>query len=108
MKLEKYPVTTDRQEYKVKVSEERHSYFGKYLLARVYMLGKSKILKKDKWKMVNEYCVDRDNATYIGRYVELAKAAVQDYEDWVKEQERKQNAHINGVTEWNSWDGKVV
>ncbi|MBM7598245.1 hypothetical protein JOC34_000602 [Virgibacillus halotolerans] len=112
MYLDKFPVTTKRDEYRVILKERRDSLFGKFLHAEVYLRLPSRFTKKSKWKKVSGYAPLHKEGWwkdefYRGRYVELAKVAVKDYEDWLIEQEEKSRSHEQGIKDWKSWDGDM-
>lgn len=105
--LEKYPVTTDRQKYRVTITSFE-SFYEDYYKATVYVKRKSKLFKTDKWIKVSSttkesYHVD---STENG-FVELAKEAVIDYEKWLTEQEEIDLKFEKNKEQFSQWDGDM-
>jgi len=101
----KYPVITERGEYRVAIESGEGFVHDMFYFAFVQVKKKSLILRRMKWKTVNEYSVEKDR--FRGEYVKLAKLAVEDYEEMLDERLRREELHREGIEEWNNWDGKM-
>ncbi|EPZ47673.1 hypothetical protein [Alicyclobacillus acidoterrestris] len=105
VKLSKYPVTTIVGEYYVDLEDKYVTARLYNLVARVYVKRNSRFLK---WKLVYRTHTGWDKRNeWTGRYVEFAKLAVRGYEQMMVNQLRSQQAHNDGITQFERWDGVV-
>lgn len=105
--LEKYPVTTDRQKYRVTITSFE-SVYENYYKATVYVRRKSKLFKFNKWIKVyytnkEKYHVDNTE----NGFVELVKTAVNNYEKWLIEQEKINLKFEKNKEQFSQWDGDM-
>jgi hypothetical protein len=107
--IKKYPIITDKREYQVKI-KPHHNWDG--LTAIVYKVNHGFHFHKFRdVSIFNETVVNMHSDDFLSKYkynlVQLAKDAVNDYEEW-ETQENQDIAKLEqSVNEFETWNGKV-
>lgn len=116
--LFKYPVYSNRRgverEYRVDVGVEHEYSFGGLdrLYVRVFTRQRSRLPWREfKWVKVygrscNTLHHQEEFDEWNGRYVELAKDAVYEYESEILSDAESQRRREQGVVEFEQWDGR--
>lgn len=107
MKLEKFPITTKRQQYRVTI-KERNSLGEHVLLIKIYAKRKGMLRHVSKWIKLHESkfdpkYVENGVVTFKG----VAVIAVQDFEKYIDRLDSKDNKLRTAIVDWNNWDGKI-
>lgn len=110
--LEKYPVITDKDEYKVIIDIVALPLHDDTLKsayeAVVYKKEQTKILKRDKWVFINRLLKEADVVeNEKDGFINLAKEAIKNYEEKqynLSEEEKVVNARVK---EFIQWDGDI-
>jgi hypothetical protein len=103
MKLEKFPVIApDGTEYRVTITEEYDSLFGKYYEATVYVERINHRFFRFSRVHSRSYSFDSDD------FVTMARQVVDEVVRDRAEKEALFNAKASGVEAFRQWDGKIT
>ena len=110
--LKKYPVITDKDEYKVIIDivalPLNDDTLKSAYEAVVYKKKQTKILKRDKWIFVNRLAKEADVIeNEKDGLINLAKEAVKNYEEKQYNLLEEKKAIKTRVEEFIQWDGDI-
>lgn len=101
MNLDKFPITTNRHEYRVSIKESDLRFYD--YAVRVY-IKKGGLFRK--WWCVSKQYIDTDHFT-DPTFINFAKRAVNNYESELDAEIRERNHQKEMESEWNNWDGDM-
>jgi hypothetical protein len=104
--ISKFPVQGKLDEYKVSVNQ-KYVCLGMYSWEVViYKYNPNKIFFKHK-KLYTYNSGWNHYKDWIGKYVELAKEVVKEYEDEIIQERNDEINHQKGLKQFAAWDGKL-
>lgn len=105
--LEKYPVITDIGKYKVIINALNDDTLKSAYEAVVYKKEQTKILKRDKWVIVNRLLKEADVIeNEKDGFINLVKEAIKNYEENqynLSEEEKIVNARVREFVQWDGY-----